>query len=65
MVTVTMVTKRNVFSVGSSIFGRILNAYTCRPEVATDIIYGVTVACTNVEVRVKFGDFRLNRDRII
>ena len=42
-----------------------LSAVFRRPEVHSDVIFGVVVDLTDVKVPVKFGDSRLNRSRDI
>ena len=40
------------------------NFHKCRPEVAGDVLSGVEVEWVGVDVRAKFGDSRLNSDRV-
>ena len=47
-------------AVGCSIFGHFPNFDKCRPEIADDVISGMTLGYVGVDVRAKFGDSRLN-----
>ena len=46
----------------SAVFSNIDN---CRPQIASDVISGVSLGYVGVDVRAKFGDSRLNSGRII
>ena len=47
------------------IIGRFSNFDKCRPEVAGDVILNAAVDKVGMNIRVKFGDCRLNSGRII
>ena len=47
-------------AIGDGIFGDFFSD-NCRPEVASDIIYGTGVGLVSMDVRVKFGDSNSNR----
>ena len=55
-------TKNRPKAIGGGIFGRFSNLVKCRPEVAGEVISGVTVSRVVV---TKLGDSRLNGGRII